>query len=363
METQPIEAEPLPAPILGEWPEGGLEAVSACPVCRESRRSRVHDDLQDRIFGCAPGRFTLYRCEICGSGYLDPRPTAATIGLAYTQYYTHTPVITEIGGERRPSWKQRLKGLLSDGYLNARYGYRVKPAWPLGALLLPLLPELQTKQDHGIRHLRCPMGEGRLLDVGCGNGAFLQHVRRYGWQAEGLDFDASAVAAAKAIGVPVREGALEEGLFPADAFDAVTLSHIIEHVYDPIKTLRICYQILKPGGMLWMVTPNMAAAGHTLFGKFWRGLEPPRHLVLFTAASLRQAMEQTGFVRCYSPPAKPVTHWFFSVSAAIEQGVVPGSSASLSVELKQRADEIDRQAWDHPELAEEITLIGYKPEQ
>src|SRR6516162_1065225 len=73
------------------WPEGGLENVPQCPICGRVERRVLHRNLRDRVFGCAPGEWELQQCSGCGSGYLDPRPTAATIALAYTTYCTHTP--------------------------------------------------------------------------------------------------------------------------------------------------------------------------------------------------------------------------------------------------------------------------------
>jgi SAM-dependent methyltransferase len=93
----------------------------------------------------------------------------------------------------------------------------------------------------------------------------------------------------------VRQGKLEaQGYAPA-TFDAVTMSHFLEHVYDADAPLEESHRILKPGGRLVVVTPNAAAWGHRLFGRAWRGLEPPRHLQIFTPEALRSALERAGF--------------------------------------------------------------------
>jgi hypothetical protein len=72
-----------------EWPANGLEVVDRCPVCGEGEREILHQGLRDQVFYCAPGEWTLYCCRGCCSAYLDPRPTAETIYLAYRKYYTH----------------------------------------------------------------------------------------------------------------------------------------------------------------------------------------------------------------------------------------------------------------------------------
>lgn len=80
-------------------------------------------------------------------------------------------------------------------------------------------------------------------------------------------------------------------------FDVITLNHVIEHVSDPIELLRSCYRLLKLGGQLWLQTPNIDSLGSRRYGRHWRGLEPPRHLVLFDPVSLRSALHQAGFQR------------------------------------------------------------------
>src|SRR3954451_11454477 len=74
---------------VSDWPAGGLEAQSTCPACGSHDREPLHSDLRDRVFGAAPGDWSLVRCLACGSAYLDPRPTRDTIGIAYSSYFTH----------------------------------------------------------------------------------------------------------------------------------------------------------------------------------------------------------------------------------------------------------------------------------
>ena len=76
-------------PRSQEWPPGGLERVHQCPACAGTERELLHAGLTDRLFGCAAGTWSLWRCATCGSAYLDPRPTQETILLAYGEYFTH----------------------------------------------------------------------------------------------------------------------------------------------------------------------------------------------------------------------------------------------------------------------------------
>jgi SAM-dependent methyltransferase len=110
----------------------------------------------------------------------------------------------------------------------------------------------------------------------------------------GVEPDPKARLLGNERGLDVRER-LED--FAGETFEAATLSHVIEHVHDPVATLRACRELLAPGGMIYVDTPNIDAVGHGIYGRHWRGLETPRHLVLFTRASLRRALEQAGFGR------------------------------------------------------------------
>lgn len=276
------------------WPQSELEAVPQCPVCNCAERSLLHEGLTDRVFGVADGQWDLYRCAHCASGYLDPRPTPGSIARAYAGYYTHDaedhPIVRRKG---------RLRSLLHDlihGYQNHRYGLNRSPALPAGRWLLPLLPSLRTAADAECRHLPpLPAGGGRLLDVGCGNGGFLMLARQAGWQVEGLDFDPGAVQAARSRGLQVHHGGIELLEERRACYDVITLCHVIEHVHDPVATLRRLHALLKPGGILWLDTPNLASLGALRFGPHWRGLEAPRHLVLFCPASMQQALTMAGF--------------------------------------------------------------------
>src|SRR5436190_282800 len=69
------------------WPTEDLEELDGCPVCSDPRRALLHDGLEDRIFGAAPGRWQLWRCQGCGCAYVDPRPTRESIGVAYGRYF------------------------------------------------------------------------------------------------------------------------------------------------------------------------------------------------------------------------------------------------------------------------------------
>lgn len=163
-------------------------------------------------------------------------------------------------------------------------------------LLLYLHPGRRIDADFSVMWLDYVHG-GRLLEVGSGSGGMLKRFQDLGWDVQGVDFDSQAVKSAQGKGVKVNQGSLEEQDFPESNFDAVVMSHLIEHVHDPISLLAASRRILKQGGKLTVVTPNNRSLWHRLFGSHWMSLDPPRHLHLFSPDSLRILAERAGFQR------------------------------------------------------------------
>lgn len=344
------------------WPEDGLENVPQCPVCGSGKRWLAHANLRDRLFGCAPGRWNLQQCDDCGSGYLDPRPTPATIGLAYTKYMTHRPTggvdYAAASGWRRFRMAQR------NGYLNANFGYALKPSvWNP----LPLSDARRRRFDTFTGYLRFPGPGARVLDIGCGNGAFLWQMRFLGWEVCGVEPDPQSAARAREAGLDVRAGRLQDQSLPDAHFDAVTLNHVIEHLHDPMDTLRWCWKLLKPGGHITLVTPNFGAWGRKYFESDWLPLDPPRHLVLFTESSLRQALEACGFAVSRPPrPALKAQEIFkgcFTLARGGDAENYREQNLPWPVRLKMEwlAWQANRAARKNPAGTEELVLLGTKP--
>jgi 2-polyprenyl-3-methyl-5-hydroxy-6-metoxy-1,4-benzoquinol methylase len=283
-------------------PVGELEMQSAphpgCVLCG-SGGEFVHKGLRDRLFG-ASGSWNLKRCTDprCGILWLDPMPLKEELWKAYRTYYTHSTKVAATS----PGPLKRLYLRAKRGYWAARYGYGAASESFLTramGVLLYLFPVRRADVDEEVRFLPCVPG-GCLLDVGCGSGEWLALMRRFGWQVRGNDFDANAVQVATGMGLDVGCGPLEEQRYPSESFDAVVLHHVLEHVPDPVGTLRECARILKPGGRVLAFTPNSRSFGHWLFGEHWRGLEPPRHLQIMTPETLGDALTNAGFAEVSS---------------------------------------------------------------
>jgi 2-polyprenyl-3-methyl-5-hydroxy-6-metoxy-1,4-benzoquinol methylase len=151
---------------------------------------------------------------------------------------------------------------------------------------------------------------GRLLDVGCGSGAFLARMNRRGWTVTGIDFDPIAIDTARKVhGVDAYVGTVASLLTKGVTFDAITASHVIEHVADPVEFLAQCRQLLSPRGRLVLRTPNAQSFGLRRYGSAWRGLEPPRHLHIFTGPALSDCALKAGFdvSRCFTSTANSDT--------------------------------------------------------
>lgn len=140
------------------------------------------------------------------------------------------------------------------------------------------------------------MGAGaRLLDVGCGHGEALGFLASLGWHATGVEIDPRAVAAARARGLDVIQGEIASAGLADESFDAVTSSHVVEHVHDPRAFLVEGRRVLRTGGVLVAVTPNARSELLARHGRNWLGLDPPRHLVLFNADNLARLAREVGF--------------------------------------------------------------------
>jgi 2-polyprenyl-3-methyl-5-hydroxy-6-metoxy-1,4-benzoquinol methylase len=256
-----------------------LQPRPACLLCGTTG-TVAYSDLPDRLYG-TPGRWRFRRCPADGLYWLDPRPRPDELDKVYRTYFTHDGPHEDAAAADAQTWWSKTIDAGAFAYRRER----VSAGRAVAGRLLAFLPPIHDRFGARLMWLRSA-APGRLLDVGCGSGHFLARMRTAGWQVVGVEPDPSAAQIARdRLGLPVVVGTLE-ALDPAEGFDAITLSHVIEHVPDPVATLRDCWRRLRPGGRLLALTPNVNGFGHRVFGATWPGLQPPFHLQVFSPSTL-----------------------------------------------------------------------------
>jgi 2-polyprenyl-3-methyl-5-hydroxy-6-metoxy-1,4-benzoquinol methylase len=263
-----------------------------CEICG-AEGYPLYQGLTDRYFA-APGVWNMKKCQnaACGSVWLDPTPVEEDIVKAYQSYYTHSDISAATVAN---TVSRRFIRAIKAAYLASAYGYNNGGRRFLG-LLAYLVPFRRALVDFAVMYLPYLSG-GRLLEIGCGNGNMLVGMADLGWEVEGVDLDPAAVQNSWRKGLKVHVGLLQDLRYPDDCFDAITMSHLIEHVYDPFDLLQECHRILKPCGRLALVTPNINSVGHRIYSSSWFHLDPPRHLHIFTLGSLTALLNKAGFRR------------------------------------------------------------------
>jgi 2-polyprenyl-3-methyl-5-hydroxy-6-metoxy-1,4-benzoquinol methylase len=206
--------------------------------------------------------YYVLKCARCGLVFVDPVPDLTDLSTHYDKDYYAGWMMDTQQEKRLRMWDRRLK----------KVEKRCKP--------------------------------GRLLDVGCATGAFLQLAQNNGWEVRGTEYSAYA---AKYAGDHLRTdifcGELIDARYKEAFFDVVTFWHVLEHVTDPTRYLQEARRILKPSGLLVIAVPNvndyiMQAAYRIVKGRplrlFTKG-EREIHLFHFSADTLRACLKKTGF--------------------------------------------------------------------
>ncbi len=230
-----------------------------CPICTGGDTSKDRELYDDR-FGY-PGTFPLFSCGSCGHRWLAVALADAELEALYADYYprrdlavadiparrTSTPVLAWWRGERAAA-----------------------AAWVAPGLA--------------------------VLDIGCGAGEALAFHQQRGCVVRGVEADAHAVRLARARGLEVDHGVFEPERYRAGSFDVVTLDQVLEHMRDPIETLRGVAGVLRRDGRAVIAMPNAAGAIARISGNRWIHWHAPYHLHFFTRASLATAAGRAGLV-------------------------------------------------------------------
>lgn len=204
-------------------------------------------------------------------------------------------------------WPQPSQHFLAEEVYSAKSGYQGNKARDLTHLA-------PTKKQVPLLAYLASRSVGKLLDIGCSSGEFMYLAQKLGYSVTGVELNPRTAAIARENGLTVHVGTLDKSPFKPGEFDVVHMGDLIEHVPDPTMLIRDVAKLLKPGGDIIIVTPNMncfwAKATYGLYKAFripWAAATPPHHLFQFSDTNLTRLLTQNGFafkkvwfVRCPS---------------------------------------------------------------
>jgi 2-polyprenyl-3-methyl-5-hydroxy-6-metoxy-1,4-benzoquinol methylase len=206
------------------------------------------------------GLFTVVNCKECGLIYTNPRPKQTVISSYYPNEY----------------WDMDNENVAIETRLK-RFAHS-------------FINKISFKMT-----IPCKPG-GKILDIGCGDGKALLKLKEEGWETYGVEIsDLAAEYVREKYGLNVFTGIVEDAGFEDEFFDAIILSHVIEHLSDPKTTLNEVNRILKKDGMLIISAPNANSFEAKHFKKYWVGWDLPRHFYHFTPKTITSLLDKIGF--------------------------------------------------------------------
>jgi 2-polyprenyl-3-methyl-5-hydroxy-6-metoxy-1,4-benzoquinol methylase len=254
---------------------GTAMAESRCILCDAALEMGVAG-LSDTRFG-VPGSYEIHRCTRCGLEQTVPRPSISELKALYQTYYN-------FGGET---------GTL---YTRLREHF-----------FFSVLNRLWSVLDGDVSFYQ-RRGTGRLIDIGCNEGRGLRIYARNGFQVEGLELNETAAAVARKSGFIVQTCLLSD-FVPTQPYKVAVLSNVLEHSLDPRQMLQDVHRILAGGGQVWISCPNSESWFRRVFGRSWISWHVPFHIVHFSAATLRRALEDAGYAQIEIRQITPAV-WF-----------------------------------------------------
>ena len=230
-----------------------------CPICAAST-ANFRPDLYDDRYGY-PDQFALMRCKNCGHAFLGCDFTPDQLTALYTDYY---PRKTFDLDQCKPHAEKSGSKAWLDGLDSSAFRWVPKNV--------------------------------RVLDVGCGFGQSLAYYAARGCDVYGVEADENIRRVVEKFGYKVHVGLFDDKIYEENFFDYVTMDQVLEHVTDPLSTLRGIGRILKPGGSAILSLPNANGWGAKTFGRHWINWHTPYHLQFFSRHSMQLAAQQAGLV-------------------------------------------------------------------
>jgi 2-polyprenyl-3-methyl-5-hydroxy-6-metoxy-1,4-benzoquinol methylase len=155
-------------------------------------------------------------------------------------------------------------------------------------------PVLRREFGNTVNFIQKYRASGRLLDVGCAYGFFLQEARRY-FDVAGIEISEEAATFCRKQGLRVLRGMADENSFAQlGTMDVITLLDVLEHLPSPHETLALCTRYLSPGGIMLITTGDFASPSARAAGARWRLMTPPQHLWYFTLKSVERMAHALG---------------------------------------------------------------------
>jgi SAM-dependent methyltransferase len=257
-----------------------IVSYSQCPVCGSEQIQRL---LDVRDHSISKENFQIWQCGDCSLRFTQHIPDQQSIGRYYQS-------------ENYISHSDTKRGIISRLYHSVRNYTLVAKR--------KLINKVSGRMN------------GELLDVGCGTGAFINEMKRSGWNVTGVEPDAGARQKAKELyGIePMKAEALFE--LPAKKYDVITLWHVMEHIHELQPYVTQLKNLLKDDGILIIAVPNYTSADARYYHYYWAAYDVPRHLYHFSPASMQKLMNIHGME---VKTEKPM--WFdaFYVSMLSEQ--------------------------------------------
>jgi SAM-dependent methyltransferase len=282
-----------------------LERV-ACPRCGSVNSSPVYT-AHDYIYGL-PGTFYAESCDDCGLWFQNPRPVEADIALLYPGTYAPHAASTPARFTPAPKPANLLRNTWrgwNSGYLTRELGYRHCAANGVcnrvGAALGGAISRA-ARWRAACDLIPRFVPEGRLLELGCGNGQTLRKLRDLGWRdLYGVELSESASRIARRSGFTVESATVERALesYPDEWFDAIVAEMVLEHLVNPFTAVQQIARKLKPGGEFLFSTVIRDSIDGRIFGRYGVCYDFPRHMVFFRKRDLND-MLQSGFDRIQS---------------------------------------------------------------
>jgi SAM-dependent methyltransferase len=255
-----------------------MSQAKRCPLCSGEASLLYSDCFDFEYFVESSAQF--YRCTDCGFVLMDPLPTRTELSELYpADYHNFDP-----------------------------------PSNGISRLLLDRYYEHQS----ALCRRRMPEG-GSFLEIGCAAGDILERMQRSGHHdVRGIEISREACEQAWKRGLNVFHGTLDE-FETDDKFDLVFMSHVIEHVLDPVATVAKIRTLLKPGGVLYLETPNVRALDSRLWRGRWGLIHYPRHLYLFDRSTVRRLLESAGLVDVRVASELNSCGWALSVQSELRR--------------------------------------------